>query len=227
MKAPVFVFAFANDLNVVGRPLKSLDTEADQLEGFLNDAKSYVNFTPRIVRAATLQKLKKALTQEDGPIAGFYFAGHAEEDFLLMETEERENDWVGDGGILQILHQLRTLRLVFLNACKTASMCMRMRDAMIFTYFIGTTDRVSDQDAQHFSRCFYESFIGTPGTNLLAAIPATYGLMKTKLEYNRQPIVLPYAQIHHAACTTDQTWFMERRVEEKIVRRVKVVRRRK
>ena len=137
---PVYLFAYANDIN---RPLKSLEEELDAISIGLDTLaspqkliyKNDISTTPQLANA--LLKYQR--------VCAFHFAGHANGRQLLFEDQQAEIK-----GILPMLKLQKELFLVVLNGCSTEGQVDRLLQEGI-PAVIATQRPVNDKWAKQFA----------------------------------------------------------------------------
>jgi hypothetical protein len=102
--------------------------------------------------AATATDFRRKLSENYDII---HFAGHANEDELVFETEGGTSDAIPINTIAEAIGRNRSIKAVVLNACKTASAL----PASISPCTIGMTDSIDDEAALEFTRGFYDSIL--------------------------------------------------------------------
>jgi CHAT domain-containing protein len=84
-----------------------------------------------------------------------HFAGHANKDELVFETESGGSDAIPISTIAEAVGRNHSVKAVVLNACNSASALPRS----ISPCTIGMTDTVDDDAAIEFTRGFYDSIL--------------------------------------------------------------------
>jgi hypothetical protein len=174
---PILYIAFANDLENPARSLSGLTLEAANIQSALTgpDGPWQILIEP----ACTSEKLVTAFATNQVTI--FHYAGHADPDVMLLQTDAGGNQHASSLKLEDFLAQQPSLRLVFLNACSTRDWAQRLVTLGIPSV-VATTRAVPDATAPLFAKLFYtaladgrsiaESFAtATKGVDLTDAIP--------------------------------------------------------
>ncbi len=144
---PVILLAYANDADSAHLPL--LNTESDEIWRALKPLqdKNYLQIYDK--RNLTVDALLQDIQSSGDAITVFHFAGHAGIDALGLEGGEAHTK-----GLAQILGNLKSLKLVFLNGCSTAGQVKLLQTAGV-KCIIATSVPIEDDKAMFFSTNFY------------------------------------------------------------------------
>ena len=175
MPAPVFIIAFANNASEPDRHLPALDAEFNRLNTVLGDSAKRWELvpSPKTSIRSFLDLLQVASYQNR--IAMLHFAGHANGQSLLMESEEGAPEIASAAGIAEFLAQHQGLGFLFLNACSTVGQVQALLAAGV-PAIIATEHDINDTVATEFSSRFYKEFVN--GQTLRKAFDAASAAIK-------------------------------------------------
>ncbi|MDQ6611713.1 MAG: CHAT domain-containing protein, partial [Gemmatimonadota bacterium] len=158
MPAPVFIIAFANNAAEQDRHLPALDAEYNRLNAILGDSARRWELVPS--PKTSIRSFLDLLQVESyqNRIAMLHFAGHANGQSLLMESEEGAPEVANAAGIAEFLAQHEGLGFLFLNACSTVGQVQALLSAGV-PAIIATEHDINDAVATEFSSRFYKEFV--------------------------------------------------------------------
>jgi formylglycine-generating enzyme required for sulfatase activity len=154
---PVIFLAFAdNDPRLPTLPY--LASEANQLIIILEDAQARGACEVVVRPGATLEDIINVFrnSRYGERVAVFHYAGHADENGLLLKTAHRDEAGASMRGLGPFLAQQRGLKLVFLNACNTGAHAAALQEFGVLAVVATTSDPVHDKMACHFAELFYQ-----------------------------------------------------------------------
>jgi hypothetical protein len=174
---PVVFLAFADARN----DLDSLRVEGWSLRDQFDELKQRGVIADVIVEErASLERLYAAFQKYRDRIALFHFGGHADGDYLLLQSALEPTPAYADG-LATLLGQQRGLKLVFLNGCSTRPQVKRLLDAGV-PAVVATAKPIVDVVAVEFAMAFYRALTtGGDGLNgglsVAAAFAAAQGFV--------------------------------------------------
>ncbi|MFN8463930.1 MAG: tetratricopeptide repeat protein [Caldilineaceae bacterium] len=157
-RKPIIFLAFASVLTPGYIELPGLAHEARALRKTLEHRGCY----EVVVREnATLDDILDVFGKEEyhGHIAVFHYGGHAESDFLLLQSDGGKLLPAYANGFAAFLAEQPGLRLVFLNACSTAAQVEELLGAGVGAV-VATEKEIPDDLAHRFAARFYTGLAG-------------------------------------------------------------------
>ena len=180
MPAPVFVIAFANNAVDRDRHLPALDAEFERLRAVLADSAAEQRWELVPSAETSIKSFLDLLQVEryQNRIALLHFAGHADGQSLLMESESGAPEVANAAGIAEFLAQHEGLGFLFLNACSTVGQVEALLAAGV-PAIIATEHDINDAVATEFSTRFYKEFVN--GQTLRKAFDAASAAVKANM----------------------------------------------
>ncbi len=211
---PVVFLVYANDRVDPARHLRNLKQEIDGIREALRPAEEAglceVIFEPN---ASAEQVFRVFCTQKyRNRIAVLHYAGHADDDHLLLETATGGHGAAGAAGLAEFLGLQRGLQLVFLNGCSTEAQIEGLLDTGCRAV-IGTSREIDDEVAMGFAKRFYAGLasgqLGANGTGLQQAFDEAVAATKTERSAEN-PRGLYWGGIELSAATAERwPWTLE------------------
>ncbi len=165
---PVFLLAFANDRSDRAQYLRNLPEELREIRAALDQAKSQGLCDYVYLANATLTEILDTFTNSEyrNRIAGFHYAGHANDFQLMLETNDGRVATADAAGLAAFLSRQLGLQLVFLNGCSTRRQVEALLEANV-PLVIATSQAIKDDVAKEFASRFYRGLAS--GINVQAA----------------------------------------------------------
>lgn len=159
MPAPIFLLAFANDLNDF---LPDLAQEIRVIQELLERPDSLCEAVVRPnARLDDIIKVFQHPNYKDR-IVLFQFSGHARADGIILENDDHQASAADVEGLAQLLSQQQQPPIVILNACASYRFVEILLDYHI-PCVIATEHDIEDALAVQFAKVFYQSLIaGNP-----------------------------------------------------------------
>ncbi len=165
--------------NIPSNPLPQVDKEIDSIQNALTKArqKGYANW--RELSDFSFKKLATEFNDAyiSSQIRMLHYIGHSNKEALIGQQNgvptllEKED-------LVAYLKNQKNLKFIFLNSCYSAEIAKELSNAGV-PIVVGTTDKVSDNDASLIAAKFYETLGGQAGKTLLAAFEDTSIFFKT------------------------------------------------
>lgn len=154
---PVILVATANDRQIQGQYLRALGDEVNGIREALNNCLDRDLVDLEILPNANWESILNTFRKERfrDRIAIFHFAGHAGDYELLLEASANKTEKIQASGLISLLSNTPSLKLVFLNGCSTLAQSEAMREAGI-PNVIGTSGSIKDQLALEVALHFYQ-----------------------------------------------------------------------
>lgn len=176
---PVILLISANENIVSAGHLRNLREEIRRIRDALKPAELKGLCTVLYEANATADRFFDYFTDERyrNRIAIFHFAGHANEDLLMLESAAGGLVRFHAEGLAQFLGEQRGLQLVFLNGCSTDAQVDGLLRANC-SAVIGTSRSIDDEVAMAFAAAFYRE-VGA-GSGLASAFNAAVGATRAQ-----------------------------------------------
>ncbi len=196
---PVIYLAFANDLTTKSRNLQSLEPERQSITQALEPiTHPDASWQLKISWDATPTKLVEPFYRDDVTI--FHYAGHANPESILLETDEGGNKLASAVRLVDFIARQKSLKLVFLNACETGDWAASLLQLGV-PCVIATTREVNDATAAQFAKAFYECLAND------LPIPDAYEEAKAGLDFTNDGHHRYIASLHtHSPESTGFPW---------------------
>lgn len=153
MSRPVVIAAFTDH----DQELRTLRYEAENIEDALREAAKKNLCQYRIIRNATLEKIKKVFQDPEirDKIAIFHYAGHASVNALLLESEHGTKKAAYAYGLVPLLTSIKSIQFIFLNGCLSMQMAESLNRSGV-PAVAGTVTKIRDDLATQLSSSFYQ-----------------------------------------------------------------------
>ncbi|MEO8391507.1 MAG: CHAT domain-containing protein [Chloroflexota bacterium] len=173
---PVIVLAYANSAS---NPLSELENEYKQLNTVLKPAQDRFICEVIPLPFASLEDLLNILQDAKyrNRIAIIHIAGHGSKDALVFQGTDEGTQAAYRSGFVDILTEVQSLQLVFLNACSTMKIAEDLCNKKI-PIVIATLQSISDKAAVQLAERFYNGLsqgqsIGTAFAMARAEVEST------------------------------------------------------
>lgn len=212
---PMIFLAFANDRQADGVYLRNLGQEAEQLREVLANAEQANLCQVEVITSTSAENILKRFSDPvwKGRIAIFHYAGHAQDNDLLLESVSGERTIADGRGLAAFLRQQRGLQLVLLNACSTRAQVEDLLDAGIAAV-IATSRAIDDEIATDFARHFYTALAS--GDNIRTSFEkaqAALQFVHSDLSRHLRPVQNPLAE--HTAAGWPWALYLRKGMEER------------
>jgi len=160
-KVPVIVLAFANERTHPDGFLTNLTAEMKAILQVMEPAIQRGKVFLKILPGVTADDIAKAFQDGwyDDRICIFHYAGHADDDELLLQKDGEGNRSFFSSGLAKFLGAQKSLKLVFLNGCATKDHSRLLHEANI-PAVISTSYKINDGMAREFATLFYRGIAG-------------------------------------------------------------------
>lgn len=193
-EVPVILLAFANDAPGERMYLRNLPQELNLLKQILEQAEDQGLCELHILPNARLDTLIQAFQRPRyrDRISILHYAGHAEQDALLLEHASGGIQSAHAEGLVPFLSGQKGLKLVFLNGCFSAPQAQALIQAGLPSV-VGTVQAVHDQMATDLAAAFYRGLAqGTSIKNAweeaTAYLQAAHGTTQLQSYYRSSPM---------------------------------------
>ena len=159
-------------------PLKELELEHKQLQA-LYEAAERAGRCKLVTRfAVTLDDILAVFQSQEyaGRIAVFHFAGHAEEDVLVMQNAAGDPLLAGAEGLAGFLAAQPNLQIFFINGCRTQTQIAALHAGGV-PVVIATREEIPDESAREFAVHFHRGL--STGATIADAFAAAQGAMQS------------------------------------------------
>ena len=176
---PVVFLAFANDRSNQRKYLRNLPLELRSIRQSLAPLEDQDKIELVEKANVTIEEIYDTFQRKafKGKINIFHFGGHADDEFLLTESDQGSPVRAFSKGLMAFLSKQEGLRFVFLNACLTSDQAQQLSQGGI-PFVLGTSNYVNDEVAQMFASQFYKTL--AKGFGVLAAFEETVDFIQTK-----------------------------------------------
>ncbi len=153
MSKPIFLLAFANDLDAY---LPTIKRERKNISRTLR--RHHDEGLIQVVAEAnsSLEDIFELVLNYDNQLAIFHYGGHAGGTHLQLESADVKNQKAYAGGLAQLLGTQESLQLVFLNGCATKDQVELLLKAGVKAV-IATAVPIQDKMATEFAEQFYNA----------------------------------------------------------------------
>ena len=152
MSLPIIFLTFANNAGSSGTYLRKLNQEKQKIRKALDRASAIS--TLKIEDNTSIEDIIDVFEAGEGLIKIFHFAGHANQESILLQTVSHENQQFDGKNLAHILASFKSLKIVFLNGCLTEKSAQLLNEAGI-PLVIGTVAEVEDGKAAELAELFY------------------------------------------------------------------------
>lgn len=158
MKKPIILLAFANDRPGASGYLRNLPLELNRLRTILERAEDKGLCEVELLPNATLDNLISTFQRERlrDRIAILHYAGHAEDDQLLLTSQQGGISGAKADGLVPFLSRQKGLQLIFLNGCYSVLQAQALVEGGV-PAVIGTITAINDQLATELAIHFYRA----------------------------------------------------------------------
>ncbi len=156
MTTPIVLIATAQGDDVDA--LAMIEKEVTAIKKTLEEAVDNGWIELVIIRDATIEKLSNEFNKKENSdrITIFHYAGHADREGLIVEAADGSSKFAYSAGLTKFLSSIKSLKLVFLNACTTEG---NAKDLLLgdIQNVISTNCEIADDAAYIFAKQFYQS----------------------------------------------------------------------
>ena len=222
-RTPYILLTFANPHKIPKEYLPFLNKESalvyEHLEKFAVEDKCDVNRLPGATVEQIFDTIEKWQARKD--LILFHYGGHASGSELLLNTDDGGSRSADADGFAELLGNLPSLQLVFLNGCSTKGQVELLLEKGVKTV-IATSAPVQDQMAVDFASRFYQNLAA--GETIGDSFDQARKFLKTKYKHGvlssqesrdvvyknfknmKSADLLPWGIYHHEGATEALNW---------------------